>query len=170
MEDNKRHLLGRRAFAVFLFRRLKLPLFLFVLIWFLWYSQWWTSPAYGIWLDYAAKLLLLISLAYLTFIILRTYWEYRCYTYTFTAEAFMLASGYIVKNEIAALYHQIQNVNIRRSPLDRLVGVSQVVILMIGAERESHRAHIVLPGVGKTKAKLVQKELLSRARKHVTPN
>jgi len=42
------------------------------------------------------------------------------YTYMFTDEAFIMTSGYIVRNELAALYHQIQNVNIQRNPLDRL--------------------------------------------------
>ena len=93
--------------------------------------------------------------------------EYHFYTYTFTDEAFIMTSGYIVRNELAALYHQIQNVNIQRGPLDRLAGVSQIVIFMNGSEHSGAHNKIVLPAVGKTKAKLVQKELLVRARKHV---
>ena len=85
----------------------------------------------------------------------------------FTDEAFIMTSGYIVRNELAALYHQIQNVSIQRNPLDRLVGVSRIVIVMTGSEHDAAHNKIVLPAVGKTKAKLVQKELLIRARKHV---
>jgi hypothetical protein len=40
---------------------------------------------------------------------------------------------------------------------------------MTGSEHDAAQNKIVLPAVGKTKAKLVQKELLVRARKHI-PN
>jgi hypothetical protein len=46
-----------------------------------------------------------------------------------------------------------------------MVGVSQIIIYLTGAERESGHTKIVLPGVGRKKAKLVQKELLVRAKK-----
>ena len=99
-----------------------------------------------------------------------TYMEYHFYTYMFTDEAFIMTSGYIMRNELAALYHQIQNVSIQRRPLDRLAGVSKIVIFMNGAEKDAAHNKIVLPAVGKTKAKLVQKELLMRARQHMRPN
>jgi hypothetical protein len=37
---------------------------------------------------------------------------------------------------------------------------------MTGSDRMTHRNQIVLPAVGRWKAKLVQAELLSRARRH----
>lgn len=87
----------------------------------------------------------------------------------FTDEAFMMSSGYMVRSEGAALYHQIQNVNIERGPWDRMAGVSKVVIFLAGSEASTAHNKIVLPAVGKKKAKLVQKELLVRARRHTTP-
>ena len=51
-----------------------------------------------------------------------------------------------------------------------MVGVSKIVIFMNGAEKDAAHNKIVLPAVGKTKAKLVQKELLIRARQHMTSN
>ncbi len=169
MDNHKKHSLGHRAFMLFLAKRIKLSIFLFATTAALWYGQKWIPVEYLIWSDYGTKLLFLVSIAYFILVFLKTYLEYLHYTYTFTEEAFIMTSGYIASNEIAALYHQIQNVNIKRSFLDRLIGVSQVVIFMIGSERETHRVHIVLPGVGKSKAKLVQKELLVRARKHTLP-
>ncbi len=164
IDTKKKHFLGRRAFALFLFKRIKFSLFLFGLTAIVWYSERWIRDPYsGLWMDYGAKLLLLFGLAYLALIFFRTYLEYHSYTYTFTEEAFVMTYGYIIRNEIAALYHQIQNVNIKRAVSDRLIGVSQLVIVMAGLDREGHHTQIVLPGVGKTKAKLVQKELLVRA-------
>jgi len=171
IENQKKHSLGRRAFILFLSRRIKFAIFLFVLTGVAWYSERWIpvaiNPEYPIWADFAVKVLALLSLAYFLMVLFWTYMEYHFYTYMFTDEAFIMTYGYVTRNETAALYHQIQNVNIMRSPLDRLTGVSQIVIFMTGSERDAGRSKIVLPAVGKTKAKLVQKELLVRARRHV---
>ena len=80
-----------------------------------------------------------------------------------------MTQGYVIRNELAALYHQMQNINIQRGPLDRVTGVSQIVIFMTGTEKDAAHNKIVLPGLGMTKAKLVQKELLQRARGHLRP-
>jgi len=166
MEEPKKHSLGQRAFLLFFFRRIK-P----VVIWGLiggavWWSEQWV-PAYATWIDYAAKLILLIAGAFLLFALAQALLEYRYYKYMFTNEAFVMTYGYIMRNEVAALYHQIQNVNIRRGPLHRLAGVSELVIFMSGSDKDAIHNKIILPALGKTKAKLVQKELLVRARKHV---
>jgi len=170
MENHRKHSLGRRAYLLFLSRRLKLVILFFVLTAAAWYSERWAPPNYAPFVDYGVNLLALFSVLYFLAIILWTYMEYRVYTYTFTDEAFIMTSGYIIRTELAALYHQIQNVSIQRNPLDRLAGVSQIVIFMNGAEKDAAHNKIVLPAVGKTKAKLVQKELLIRARQHMGNN
>ena len=142
-------------------------IFLFVLTAAAWYSERWAPSYYLPFVQYGVELLALLSVLYFLAILFWTYMEYHFYTYMFTDEAFIMTSGYVMRNEMAALYHQIQNVNIQRSPMDRLAGVSQVVIFMNGSERSGAHNKIVLPAVGKTKARLVQKELLVRARKHV---
>ncbi len=167
MENHRKHSLGKRAFLLFLSKRIKLVIFFFVLTGAVWYSERWAPPYYTPFVDYGVNLLALFSVLYFLAIILWTYMEYHFYTYMFTDEAFIMTSGYIMRNEFAALYHQIQNVNIQRGPLDRLTGVSKVVIFMNGAEKDATHNKIVLPAVGKTKARLVQKELLIRARQHI---
>lgn len=169
MDNLKKHSLGSRAFTLFFLKRITIPFFLFAFTFAAWYSERWVPLEYLPFADYAAKILLYLSIAFFVLVLLRTYLEYRYHTYTFTEEAFIITYGYIIRNEIAAVYHQIQNVNIKRSPLDRLVGVSQVVIFMTGSDRETSRTQIILPSIGKTKARLVQKELLMRARKHAIP-
>lgn len=169
LETHKKHSLGRRAFLLFFLRRIKGPLFLFVLAAAIGYSERWFS-AQGValvWIDFAARLVFLTALFYLLAVLLVTYFSYRVHTYMFTDEAFMMTSGFATRSEVAALYHQIQNVNINRSPTDRLIGVSQVVILMTGSDRDAGHTKIVLPAIGRAKAKLVQQELLTRARRHV---
>ena len=166
MNNSEEHSLGHRAFFLFLSKRIKLVLVLFGLTLAVWYGKRLVPTEYLPWAIYLTQIAFLISLTYFSLILIRTYLEYRRYTYTFTEEAFILTHGYITRNELAAVYHQIQSVSIIRSPLDRLIGVSQLVIMLTGADKDPHHARVVLPGVGKTKAKLVQKELLTRARKH----
>ncbi|MDR3581822.1 MAG: PH domain-containing protein [Candidatus Pacebacteria bacterium] len=169
MEDHRVHKLGHRAFFLFLSRRIKFAVFLFVLTGAVWYAdRRLLQGEWSFWAGYAAEVLLLISIAYLLMVLLRTYVEYRCYTYTFTEEAFVVTNGYVTHREVAALYHQIQNVNIERGPFDRVIGVSGIVIILSGAQHDAAHNKIVLPAVGKTKAKLVQKELLVRARRNVS--
>jgi len=169
VEDHKKHSLGHRAFILFLSRRIKLVILLLIIAGAVWYGEQWLPSSLFLWESYAVDALLLVSLGYFLFILAQTYLEYRYYTYMFTEEAFMMTSGLFIRNEVAALYHQIQNVNIERGPLDRMAGVSQIVIFMAGSERASGHNKFILPAVGKTKAKLVQKELLLRARRHFSP-
>lgn len=164
-QTDKKHTLGQRAFLIFLSRRIKFSIFLFIIAFAAWYAERWVPADYFFWEDYAAKILLLIALVYFIFIFLRTYFEYRYYTYFFADEAFIMTYGYIVRNEIATLYHHIQNVNIERSVLDRLIGVSQIIIMMTGSDSDTRRNQIILPAVSNKKARLVQMELLRRARR-----
>lgn len=163
---NKRHSLGHRAFILFLSRRITIVLVFFAITFGAWYGERWVPAGYELWGYYATQVLLMASIVLFVMIFLRTYLEYRYYTYLFTEDAFIMTYGYIVRNEIATLYHQIQNVNIQRSILDRLIGVSQIIILMTGSDRDARRNQIVLPAVGNRKAKMVQAELLRRARRH----
>lgn len=167
MENDRKHSLGHRAFFLFLLKRIKFALFLFVLLGAAWYSERWIPQEHILWGNYVVNFLLLTSAAYFLMILIITYLEYRYYTYIFTEEAFLMTYGYIMRSEVVALYHQIQNVNIERRPLDRLIGVSQIIIHMSGSEKDTSHNKIVLLAVGKKRAKLVQKELLVRARKHV---
>ena len=169
MDNHKKHSLGRRAYFLFLSKRIKLAIFFFALTAAVWFGERWLSPEYVPWGDYASKILLLLSGTYFFLILVWTYLEYHYFTYMFTEEAFVMTSGYMMRDEITALYHQIQNVNIHRTPSDRLVGVSQIVIYMAGSDRGTSHNHIILPALGKKKAKMVQGELLKRARGHVRP-
>lgn len=166
LQTDKKHKLGSRAFLIFLSRRIKLAIFLFVLAFGAWYAERWVPVEYSPWADYAVKILFLIAVAWFVYIFLRTYLEYRYYTYFFSDDAFIMTYGYMVRTENATLYHHIQNVNIERSVLDRLIGVSKIVIMMTGSDRDTRRNQIILPAIGKRKARLVQAELLRRARRH----
>ncbi|HVN26153.1 MAG TPA: PH domain-containing protein [Candidatus Paceibacterota bacterium] len=168
-ENDKKHRLGRRAFMLFFMKRIRIFIFLALVSIGIWYAVPLLPPEYGPWGVYAAKIVTLLAVAYFVVVFLETYLEYRYRVYVFTDEAFMMTSGYVMRTETAALYHQIQNVNIVRGPLDRLIGVSRIVIFMTG-DKSLPENRLMLPGVGRTKAKYVQRELLLRARKHFNQN
>ncbi len=170
IENHRKHSLGKRAFLLFLFRKMKLVIFFFAFVAAAWYSERWAPSYYAPFVNYGVNLLALCSVMFFLTVILWTWLEYRIYTYTFTDEAFMVISGYITRTELAALYHQIQNVSIERDPFERIIGVSRIIIFMNGATKDAAHNKIILPAVGKTKAKLVQKELLIRARQHMASN
>ena len=166
MDDNKKHSLGSRAFYLFLTHRIKWVIILTIVSIGLWYLERWIPDSILPWWNDGVIVLLIIDLGIFLFVLFQTWLEYKYYTYMFTEEAFIMTYGVVVRNEVAALYHQIQNVSIQRGVSDRLMGVSQVIIFLTGAERESGHTKIVLPAVGRKKAKLVQKELLVRARRN----
>jgi membrane protein YdbS with pleckstrin-like domain len=165
MDDNRKHHLGHRAFFLFFWKRLGGLVVMALVIVGWWYVGRWLPADWLPWWGYGLEVVSLIGVAYLLIALFRTYLEYRFYSYTFTEEAFIITYGVMVRNEQAALYHQIQNVSVRRGVADRLVGVSSILIFLDGDE--SGHAKIVLPAVEKKKAKLVQKELLIRARRSV---
>ena len=136
-DGGRTHSLGHRAFFLFLSRRIKLVIFLFVLAAVGWYVERWLPAMVAPWGDYIVFMLWLLTAAYFLLVLVQTWFEYRYYTYTFTDEAFIMTYGVMVRNEVAALYHQIQNVIIQQTMLDRVAGVSRVIIFMTGADREA---------------------------------
>ena len=107
---------------------------------------------------------MLVAGAIIFLVAFRAFLEYHYYTYVFTDNAFIMTYGIIVQRELAAPYHQIQHVIIKRTMLERAVGVSQILIFLTGADKEESQMKIILPAISGRKAKLVQKELLTRMR------
>jgi membrane protein YdbS with pleckstrin-like domain len=156
--------LGHRAFYLFLLRRWKFIAIVAIVVWALWYAERWVPMDYAPFAGYAVWVAMLVGGALIFLVVFRAFLEYRYYTYAFTKDAFLMTYGVIVQKEVAAPYHQIQHVVINRTVSDRAIGVSQIVIYLAGADKEESQMKIVLPGVGKKKAKLVQGELLVRMR------
>ena len=69
MDTNKKHSLGQRAFIVFLFRRIKFAVLLFIIAFAAWYGERWipAGSTYAPWGDYAAKMVLLVAVGYFLF-------------------------------------------------------------------------------------------------------
>ena len=150
--DNERtHSLGHRAFYFFLSQRLKLIVVVAIVVGLLWYVLGFVPADYAVWAMYAAKIATLIGIAVLVFVVFRSFLEYRYYTYTFTDEAFIMTYGVMLRKEVAAPYHQIQNVVVQHTVLNRAMGVCQITIFLAGADKETSQMKVVLPAVSKKK-------------------
>ncbi len=164
MDLSETHYLGKKAFILFLIRRAKLVGVILVVSIACAVARYRIPSEYAELAGFAALgglgLFALVSVARVA----QTYVEYRSYSYKFDDEFFQVNFGYFEKNEIAIVYHHIQNAVIKRDMFDRIVGVSKLVVVMDGGKEG--RENIVLPAVDMTRAKCIQKELMRQARIH----
>lgn len=108
------------------------------------------------------------------FIILCFVWAkltYRFYRYELIESGFRKESGVIYKKYVTVPYDRIQNVDINRGILARILGLSDLNIQTAGASATVSRYGIMgggaegrLPGVSKEIAEQLRDELIQRAR------
>lgn len=167
MDFSDTHHLGVRAFILFLGRHIKWPfiflLFLIVLSIEIGRITNLLPPYYSPFAPFIFESLWLLWGALMVFVLFRSYFEYRGYSYRFDDEYFNVTEGYVTRNETGVVYHQIQHVTIKRGILDRLVGTSHLIIVMNMTGNNPSASHIVLPALNKNKAKLIHRELLRKA-------
>ena len=167
LDFSKPHRLGKRAFLLFLDKRLILPssiLLITLLIWI--FELQTTSPEYAYYAGLAVKYGFLLFAVVFAIKLVATIFEYLGYSYQFDEEFFQVNRGYFARREDALAYHQIQNVNIKRGLIFRMLGLSQLIIVMSRSSSNKGEVDIVLPALDKRRAKLVQREIMHRARRH----
>ena len=162
------HRLGTRAFLLFLSRHLKWPIIFLVVLLALWTQKDRVPLEYRDWSDYGISFLFLVWVAFAVFFLLRSFFEYRGYSFRFDDEFFNVTRGYFVKHEMGIVYHQIQHVTVRRGILDRAVGVGHLIIVTNVGSGSATLSEIVLPALDKKKARIVQRELLRKAHHHMS--
>jgi uncharacterized membrane protein YdbT with pleckstrin-like domain len=99
--------------------------------------------------------------------LLFTWLEYHNYKFLLGENAFKVQRGILHKEEVAIPYRQIQNVNIKRSLFDQIVGLSKLIILTAGHEDREEEIRTesegILPSIDKDLAQKIQDELLRKA-------
>jgi uncharacterized membrane protein YdbT with pleckstrin-like domain len=92
---------------------------------------------------------------------------YTNYLFSMAEDSFKIKRGILSKTENAIPYRQIQNVDIERSLMFQMLGLSRLIILTAGHEDESVKgsdeAEGVIPAVDQKLAEWLQTELLKRA-------
>lgn len=184
MDFGETHHLGFRAFIIFLGRHLKWPIILLIVLVLLWTQRGlianttYSLQLFGVTVTgydvqliavFAFKVLLLIWLGIVVFVLFRSYFEYKGYSYRFDDEYFHITNGYIIKNVTGVVYHQIQHVTIKRGIFDRVAGVGHVIIVMNVIGNNPGASEIVIPALDKKKAAMVHRELMSRSHHSTKP-
>ncbi|MEK7507568.1 MAG: PH domain-containing protein [Patescibacteria group bacterium] len=166
MDSSETHRLGTRAFLLFLSRRLMWPIVFAVVIAGLWTQKERVPLLYRDWTDYGLNILVLLWIGLAVFIFLRSFFEYRGYSFRFDEEFFNVTRGYFVKHEMGIVYHQIQYVTVKCGIFDRAIGVGHLIIMTSTGGGNSAPSEIVLPALDKRKAQLVRRELLRKANRN----
>ena len=166
MDLTATHRLGTRAFLLFLSRRLKWPIIFLVVLVASWIERERVPIGYRDWSDYGLNVLFFVWAGLAVFILFRSFFEYRGYSFRFDEEFFHVTRGYFVKHEMGVVYHQIRHVTAKRGILDRAIGVCHLTIVTNVGSGNSGLSEIILPALDKRKAQVVQRELLRKASRH----
>lgn len=163
LDTVRTHRLGIRAFILFLSRQIRIPLIGLVFLGGLWFYRNLAFENQVATRDYVLKASLLLVSTLLLYRLIRAFFEYRGYAYRFDDEFLHITRGYINRQEIGVVYHQIQTVTIKHDVVDRVLGVGHLVIIMNG-QGGYRPSEVILPALDHRKAQLVQKEILRKAR------
>lgn len=116
----------------------------------------------------------IVFIIYIVLVVLTFVWaklSYRFYKYELTDQGFRKESGVIYKKYTTIPYDRIQNVDINRGILARILGLSDLQIQTAGASATFSRNGAVgifaegrLPGVSKADAEIIRDELIERAK------
>lgn len=163
IDNGRTHRLGIRAFFLFLgWGIVVIALLLVALFTWWWYGARFVPQEYVLYYEYSVKMFALVIASYAVYKLAHSYFEYRSHGYRFDDEFFHVVRGYINRHEVGVVYHQIQTVTVNRPITARMVGVAHLSIVTSGSG-EGAKAH--LQGIDMKKARLIQKELLARARR-----
>lgn len=125
-------------------------------------------------IDSLAAVVIIVFLIYVLFLVLAFIWSkliYRFYKYELIENGFRKESGIINKKYTTIPYDRIQNVDINRGILARILGLSDLQIQTAGASATFGRygatgiyAEGRLPGLSKEIAETLRDELIQRSR------
>ncbi len=89
--------------------------------------------------------------------------SYRFYKYELTPEGFKKESGIITKSYTTIPYERIQNVDIHRGVLSRILGLSYLIIQTAGLSGMSGSEGI-LPGISQEEAEKLRDQLIAKSK------
>jgi uncharacterized membrane protein YdbT with pleckstrin-like domain len=125
-------------------------------------------------IDSVAAIITIVFLMYVLFLVLAFIWSkliYRFYKYELIENGFRKESGIINKKYTTIPYDRIQNVDINRGILARILGLSDLHIQTAGASASFGRYGATgiysegrLPGLSKEVAEALRDELIQRSR------
>lgn len=91
--------------------------------------------------------------------------EYYRYSISISEKNLNVARGLIATEQIGIPYRRIQDIRIKRSMVEQIFGVSEVVISIVGSDGDDSTQHdtIILPALAKEVALEIHANILKRA-------
>ena len=160
-----------KAVWIFFFRFFFRGLFLFIFLSF-WLAGFLASSGFltSLRLGYLWGLLIIFIL-YIAFCYIWAKLTYRFWRYQLTEDAFKKEHGVIWKKYVSIPYERIQNVDIRRGVIARILGLSDILIQTAGASAVVYGRRMAgigaegyLPGLDKNVAEDLREGLIKRAK------
>lgn len=99
-----------------------------------------------------------VTLALVIVAFVAAHLEWTRWTWSAWDDALELNHGVVSRHESLVPYHRIQQIDVERDPLERLVGLSSLVLRTAAATTDAK-----LPGIAAEHADLLRHELLHRA-------
>lgn len=123
------------------------------------------TPAFKLLLLQAVEILLLLFFISLVGAFLVAIFQYIAYEFMLDEHAFKIRSGIINIHVEAIPYRQMQNIDIERDLLYRILGISRLVILTAAADDTDtgNESEAIIPAIDKNLGYKIQEELLKRA-------
>ena len=112
----------------------------------------------------SALIALIVALVLIIGAYVAAYLSYTCYSYQLADDAFRKEFGVITRRRTSIPYERIQNVDIIRGLLSRMIGLSDLNIQTAGGSSYGMRSEGRLPGLSKVQAIEMQTELLALAK------
>ena len=115
-------------------------------------------------LSYKGVLILLLPMFFIItfFVFMWARWTYNCFKYEMREEGFRKESGVIWKSYTTIPYSRIQNIDIKRGLLDRIFGLSRILIQTAGSSHPYINAEGGVPGLSVQTAEDLREELIKR--------
>jgi membrane protein YdbS with pleckstrin-like domain len=85
-------------------------------------------------------------------------WRWRCWTWSAWDDALELQHGVLTRHASVVPYHRIQQIDIHRDPIDRLLGLSKLILRTAAATSDA-----TLPGIAAAHADELRHALLHRS-------
>ncbi len=164
--EKKYYPLGKKTFFMLVLKRsfiffILLPILLFGLIALNYIPSYYIDIAVNIIFIYIAFLLLVFLVAFLI-----SWLEYFRYSISIGNKDLKIKKGLIATEEIGIPYRRIRDVKIKRSLIDQIFGVSDIVVILSDFEEKdtlSDESIIFLPSLEKNIAVSIQESVLKKS-------
>ena len=156
---------GNKTLAFFIIRKLGLFFLTLLLIIVLAISSQFVPLQYASMLTSLIPYLLLVLLFFLIFGSIEGWFQYSHYSMILSDEDMTITQGFVSQEEIGIPYRRVKEIQIERDVINELAGLSDVVIIIQGAEESgaTTERRVILPSLPKDVALRIQNKILGKA-------